>query len=93
MSSIQGGVWPPGCPQLIFFFRKWSGSSETQNKHIKFFSIYEGGLACLRDQKMMFSIYSLFNWEKNKLSLKSWSWLTDAKSAIKKILLKKKIPQ
>ena len=35
---------------------------------------------------MMFgSIGALLNWKKNKLSLKSWSWLIDAKSEKKRI--------
>ena len=40
------------------------------------------------DQKLMFRNFSkywcTFQLEKNKLSSKSWSWLTDAKTAIKK---------
>ena len=74
----ERGFWPHDFPN--FFFTKLSGSSETQNKHIKKFHLWGGsGLSFL-------SIDALFNWKKNKLSSKSWSWLIDAKSAIKKLI-------
>ena len=63
------------------------------HEHI-FSPFMRGGLASLGLRKFPLEIrnwcsenvskyWCTFQWEKNKLSLKSWSWLTDAKTAIR----------
>ena len=83
---------------IFFFFRKWSGSSETQNKHIKFFSIYEGGLACLGLRKFppdwcseIFSKYwCTFQLGKKQVELKILIMAHRFQICNKNVLLKKK---